>query len=107
MRASVPLNTCENSRHIVSRTPSILEDIKAKLARSVDVGVKHLTDEFDGRWLIWVLFLKLHDQPKGSIFEGRVGGSDNDCVPRRAGKLRLRRRLRDHAVPGHDVVRNR
>lgn len=77
-----PLDTGENGSHIVCWAPSVLENIKAQLAGTVHVGVKHLADEFDPWRLVWVLFLKVHHQAEGSIFEGSIGRSDDDGIPR-------------------------
>jgi hypothetical protein len=43
--------------------------------------MEHLADELNRRWLIWVLFLEMHNESEGSILKGRVGWSDNDSVP--------------------------
>lgn len=77
----VPLDTRKNSGDIISGTPSVLEDIEAQLARGVHVRVEHLTDELHKRRLIWILLLELHDESEGTVFEWRVGGSDDDRVP--------------------------
>ena len=46
--------------------------------------MEHCADEFDARWLVGVLFFKLHDESEGAIFEGSIGWPDDDGVP---GKL--------------------
>ncbi len=43
--------------------------------------MEHLADELDARRLVGVLFLELHHQPKCAIFEGGIGGPDDDSVP--------------------------
>lgn len=78
---SVPLNTCQDRCHIVCGAPSVLEDIQTKLARAVDVGVEHLTDELDSRWLIRILLLEVHDEAEGAIFERGVCGPNDNSVP--------------------------
>lgn len=54
--------------------------------------MEHGADELDCWWFVWVLLLEVHDKPKGTILEGRVGWSDDDSVPdarRLATKLRI------------------
>jgi len=80
------LDACQDCRHIVCRTPSILQDIQAQFARGVYVGMEHWADELDGRWFVWILFLEMHHQPKGPIFKRGVRGSD------------------DHGIPLHDII---
>ncbi len=58
-----------------------MQDIQAEFPGSVDVGVEHLADKLDGRGLVWVLLIEVHDQSKSAIFERGVCGADNDCVP--------------------------
>ena len=76
-----PLDTCQDGGDIISWAPSVLEDVQTQLSGGVDIGMKHLTDEFDGRWLIRILFLKMHHKTECSILEGSVGRTNNDCVP--------------------------
>jgi hypothetical protein len=83
---SSPLDTGQDGGDVVSRTPSVLKNVQAELSGGVNVGVKHLADELDLRRLVWVLFLELHHQSKGAVFEWGVSGADN------------------HGVPGHDIV---
>lgn len=80
--SNAPLDTSENCSHIVCWTPSVLENVKAQLACAVHVGVKHLADELDTWRLVRILLLKVHYQAKGSVFEGRIGRSDDDGIPR-------------------------
>lgn len=77
----LPLNTRQDSRHIVCWTPSVLKNIETKLASSVYIGMKHLTDEFDAGRLIGVLFLEVHHQTKGSILKGRIGRANDNRIP--------------------------
>jgi hypothetical protein len=78
----LPLNTSKDGRNVVCGTPPILQDIEAELSGGVDVGMKHLAQELDLWWLVWVLLLELHHEPKCAVLEGRVGGADDDSVPR-------------------------
>lgn len=77
----VPLNTRQDSSHIVCRAPAVLKNIEAKLAGSIDIGVEHLADEFDTRWLVGILFLKVHHQAECAILEWGIGGADDDGIP--------------------------
>lgn len=58
---SLPLNTRQDRRNIIRRTPPVLQDIQAQLPSGVDIGMEHLADELDRGWLVWVLLLELHD----------------------------------------------
>lgn len=78
---TLPLNTGQDGCHIICRAPSVLENIKAQLAGTVDVGVEHLANELHPGRLIGVLFLEVHHQAEGSIFEGRISGADDDGIP--------------------------
>lgn len=78
-----PLNARQHCSNIVRGTPPVLQDIQAQIAGGVDIRVEHGADEFDLRRLVWVLFLKMHHQPKGAVLEGCVGGTDDDGVPAR------------------------
>jgi hypothetical protein len=75
------LDTRQDCRHIVCWAPSVLQNIKTQFASGVDVWVEHLTDKLHCWWLIWVLFLELHDQSKSTIFEGCVRRSDDHSIP--------------------------
>ena len=78
---SLPLYTGENGSDIVCRAPSVLQYVEAKLSSAVDVGMKHGADELDSRWLVWVLFFKVHHKAECSIFEGCVCRANDDGVP--------------------------
>ena len=78
---NAPLDTGQYGSHIVRRTPPILQNIQAKFPRSVDIWVEHLANELDTWRFVWILFFKMHDQTKRSIFEGCICRSDNDSVP--------------------------
>jgi len=75
------LNTRQDSRHIVCRTPPVLQDIQAEFACGVYVGVEHVADKLDRGWFIGVLFLEMHHEPEGAVFEGCICWADDDCVP--------------------------
>lgn len=77
----VPLDTRQDSSHIVCGAPAVLENIETKLAGSIDIGMEHLADELDSRGLVGILFLKVHYQAECTILEGSVGGADNDGIP--------------------------
>lgn len=57
----MPLNACQNRSHIICGTPPVLQDIQAQLSRTINIRVKHLTDEFDTRWFIRILLFEVHD----------------------------------------------
>lgn len=76
-----PLNASQDSSDVISRTPSILQNIQAELSGRVNVRVEHLADEFDPRRFIGVSFLEMHYQSKGSIFKGCVCGADDHSIP--------------------------
>lgn len=76
-----PLYTGQDGRHVIGWAPTILQNIETKLPSSVYVRVKHLTDKLDSRRLIGILFLEMHHQTECSIFEGRIGGTNDDGIP--------------------------
>ena len=78
---SSPLNTGQHGGDIVGRTPSVLQNVQAQFSSGVNVWVEHLADEFDLRWLVWILFFELHHQSKGAVFEWGVCGADNNSIP--------------------------
>jgi hypothetical protein len=80
-RVTLPLNTRQNGSHIVCWAPSVLENIEAEFAGAVDIGMKHLANKLDAGRFVGILFLKVHHQAEGSIFEGRIGRADNDGIP--------------------------
>jgi len=43
--------------------------------------MEHLADELDARGFVGVLFFEVHDEAEGAVFEGRVRGADDYCVP--------------------------
>jgi hypothetical protein len=47
--------------------------------------MKHLADELDRRRLVRILFLEMHHQSKGAVFERCVGWADDDSIPGRLG----------------------
>ena len=75
------MNTGQDGGHIIGWTPSILKNVQTELASAVDVWMKHLTDELDPRWLVRILFLKMHDEPEGAILKGGISGPNNNGVP--------------------------
>ena len=78
---NAPLNAGQDGRHIICRTPPILQDIKTELSCPINIWVEHLADELDAWGLVGVLFFKMHDQPKCSILERCICWSDDDGVP--------------------------
>lgn len=78
---SKPLNTGQDGRHVIGWAPTILQNVEAKLACSIYVRVKHLADKLDTRWLIRILFLEVHHQTECAIFEGSIGGTNDDGIP--------------------------
>lgn len=79
--ANIPLNTRQNGRHIICRTPPVLQDIQAELSGAVDIWMEHLTYEFDPRGLVGILFLKMHHEAKSAIFKGCVCRPNNYGIP--------------------------
>lgn len=77
----IPLNARQDRGDVVGWRPPVLQDIETQLSGTVYVGVEHGADELHARRLVWVCFLKVHDKAEGPIFERRVCGADNDCVP--------------------------
>jgi hypothetical protein len=77
----VPLDTRQDSSHIVCGAPAVLENIETKLAGPVDVRVEHLADKLDTRGLVGVLFLEVHHQAECTILKGSIGGTNNDGIP--------------------------
>ena len=77
----LPLDAGQNSCDVVRRTPSVLQDIEAQLARRIDIGVEHLADELDGGRLVGVLLLEVHHKSEGSIFEGGIRRSYYNGIP--------------------------
>ena len=75
------LDTGQDGSHIVRGAPPILQDVQAEFTRAVDVWVEHLADELDARRLVRVCFFEVHDQFEGSIFEGRISRTNDDCIP--------------------------
>lgn len=113
---SIPLNTRQDSRNVICRTPAVLKDIKTQFSSRIHVRVEHLTDEFDLWRLVGILFFKLHNQSKSSIFERRISRSNNDGIPTsRRGQQRARCRdvwprpsiVNDGDVPCHHIIRDR
>lgn len=76
-----PLDTCQDRCYVVCRAPSILENVEAKFACAVDIGVKHLANELDAGCLVWVLLLEMQDESECAIFKGGICRANNDGVP--------------------------
>ena len=57
----MPLDACQDRSHIICRTPPVLQDIQAQFAGAVDIRMKHLADEFDPWWFVWILLFEVHD----------------------------------------------
>lgn len=82
-RRGVPLNARKNGRHIVGGAPAILQDIETQLARAIDVGVKHLANEFHSGRFVGILFFEMHDQTECAIFKRRISRANDDGIPTR------------------------
>ena len=78
----IPLDTGKNGCHVISWAPTVLQNVQTKLARPVDIWVKHLADKLDAWGFVWVLLLKVHDKTESAIFEGSISGADDDGVPK-------------------------
>lgn len=79
----LPLDARQDRRDIIRRTPSVLQNIQTKLARAIDVWVKHRTDELDSWGFVRVLFFKMHHQAECTILERCFRRADNHSVPTR------------------------
>lgn len=77
----MPLDRSENGRHIVRRTPPVLQYVQTQFAGAVDVWVKHLADELDPWRFVRVRLFEVHHEAKGAILKRRVRGTDDDGVP--------------------------
>lgn len=87
-RECVPLNTGQNGCHVVSGAPAILQNVKAELARPVDVGMEHLADELDTRGLVGVLLFEVHHEAESAILKGGVRWADNHSIPKQQDEVR-------------------
>ena len=67
------LNRSQDSRDVIRRRPTVLQNVEAQFSVGVDVGVKHLRDELDDGRLVRVRFVKGQDEAEGAVFEGGVG----------------------------------
>lgn len=76
-----PLDTRQDSRHIIRRTPPILQNIQTQLARAIHIRMEHFADELDARRLVGVCLLEVHNKAEGAVLEGRVRRPDDDGVP--------------------------
>lgn len=76
-----PLDTRQDSRHIICRTPPVLKNIQAQFASGVYVGVEHVADEFDSGRFVRVLLFEVHNESECAVFEGSICWADDDCVP--------------------------
>jgi hypothetical protein len=45
--------------------------------------MEHLADELHSRWLVGILLLEMHDEPKSPILEWGIGGPDYDGIPKK------------------------
>lgn len=79
--SALPLDTRQDGGDVVRRAPTVLQYVEAEFAGAVDVGVEHLRDELHAGGLVGVLFLEVHDEAEGAVFEGGVCGADDDGVP--------------------------
>ena len=80
--AGIPLNTSQDGCHVIGRTPAVLQNVETKFACPIYVRMKHLANKFDARWLVGVLLLEMHYQAESAIFEGSIGGTNDDGIPR-------------------------
>lgn len=80
-REHSPLNTRQNRRDIIRRTPPILQNIQAQLPSIINIRMEHLANKLDARRFVWVLFFEVHDESECAVFERRVRRPDDDCVP--------------------------
>ena len=79
-----PLYACQDRSDIVSRTPSILQNVQAQLPGTVHIWMEHLTNELYARWPVRILLLEMHHQSKCTILERRVSWPDDDGIPMRS-----------------------
>lgn len=67
------LHTCQDCRHIVRRTPSILQDIQTKLAVGIDIGVEHFGDKANSRGLVRISIGECESKSKRAVFKWCLG----------------------------------
>lgn len=103
----LPLNTCQDSRHVICWTPSVLKNIQTKLAGSINIWMEHLTDELDPGWLVRIRFLEVHYKPKCAIFKRCIRRSDYNSIPNFCISKVYALVVCGVAVPGHDIVSDR
>lgn len=78
---TLPLNTGQNSSHIIRRAPSVLQDIQTQLPTPIHIRMEHIADELHSWRLIGILFFEMHYQAERAILEGCVCWTDDYCVP--------------------------
>ena len=85
-----PLNAGQNGCYVICWAPSILQNIQAEFASTVDVWVKHLADEFDAGRLVGILFFEVHNKTECTILKGGICWADDDSVPTSPYQCKLR-----------------
>lgn len=96
------LNTRQDSRDVIRRTPTVLQNVETQLAIGVHVWVKHLAEEFDRRRFVWIRLVERQHEAECTVFEWRLGFG----VTHRRGSLLRQLRLEQdgdalrHHIPG-------
>ena len=104
------MNTGQDGCHVIGRAPAVLQDVETKFACPIHVWMEHLADKFDTRWLVGVLLLEMHHQAKSTIFEGSIGGTNDDGIPRPdrfvSQLIALQEKIRksQQSLPSHNII---
>ena len=77
----MPLNTGQDGCYVIRWAPSVLQNIQAKLSRTVDIGMEHLADKFYAWRLVGVLLFEMHYKTKSPVLKRCICRADYDGVP--------------------------
>lgn len=75
------LYRCEYGRHIVCRTPSILQYVQTNATVCVYVWMEHFGNKPYRRRLIWIFFSEFYSQLESTIFEWSVMWPKYNSIP--------------------------
>ena len=75
------LNTRQNRRDVISRTPPVLQDVQTQFAIGIHVGMKHFGKKLDGGWFVGIGFVESQHELERAVFKWRVCGTEDDGVP--------------------------
>lgn len=73
----------QDRRDVVRRRPSVLEDVEAELPVRVHVRMEHSREEFHGRGLVRVRFVKSQQEFESAVFERCVRCTEGESGIRR------------------------